>query len=275
MSGTTATKVLHHEIRNWFLLAAPTVRSPVRDLLLSAEFGAADLACPLHVHRSVAEHLQSRGDRTYEFWRHGVNAALAEVDKMALQLYIAARVLGQMTTATSSLGVPTNSPGWPWWKYASLEEFHRSASLVETFVKKAESGSRDDGNESPESFARAIVMYTLLVDESEFELLLMLVNARLDALGDALAHGADEHAHAMCGEPLQTAKQCLAVLQRCAGLLARALSEHVDKAVSTLAKRVGMLNTACVELSFARGSGRSPEAPVKATFGRIRPRPNG
>jgi uncharacterized protein (DUF2235 family) len=109
MSGATAPKVLHHEMRKWFLLAAPTVRSPVRDLLLAAEFGAPDLACALHFHRSVAEHLRSRGSRRYEFWRHGVNAALAEVDKMALQLYIAARLLGrlprgQTTTATSSQG---------------------------------------------------------------------------------------------------------------------------------------------------------------------------
>lgn len=168
-----------------------------------------------------------------------------------------------------------NSPGWPWWKYASLEELHQSASLVEKFVAKANGGSHDDGNESPESFARAIALYTLLVDDNEFELLLLLVNARLDALDDALAHGADEHAHAMCGEPLQTAKECFAVLQRCAELLSRAMSEPVEKAVSTLAKRVRTLNTACVELPFARGTGKSFEAPAKAKFRPIHPRPNG
>jgi hypothetical protein len=95
MSGVTGAKVVHHEIRKWFLLAAPAVRSAVKDLFLAAESGAADPACAFYFHRSVAEHLQSRGTRRYEFWRDGVNRALAEVDNTALQLYVAARLAGR------------------------------------------------------------------------------------------------------------------------------------------------------------------------------------
>ena len=105
MSGVTGAKVVHHEIRKWFLLAAPAVRSAVKDLFLAAESGAADPACAFYFHRSVAEHLQSRGTRRYEFWRDGVNRALAEVDNTALQLYVAARLAsrqprGRITRAT-------------------------------------------------------------------------------------------------------------------------------------------------------------------------------
>lgn len=99
-SGVTAAKVLHHEIRKWFLLATPVVRSPVKDLLLAADTGRADSACALHFHRSVADHLQSGGRRQHEFWRRGINDALAEVDQTALRLYIAARLLGRQPRGT-------------------------------------------------------------------------------------------------------------------------------------------------------------------------------
>ena len=159
-----------------------------------------------------------------------------------------------------------NSPSFPWWKTASLEELHQSASLIKKFIEKAEGRYRDDGQESPESFARAIALNTLVVDDDKFESLLMLVNARLDDLDDALAPGADEQKQAMRGEFLQTAKEGLAVLQRCAELLSKAVTERVEKAVSTLAKRFGTLNTECVVFPFQHGTGKSFEAPDKATF---------
>ena len=168
-----------------------------------------------------------------------------------------------------------NSPGLPWWKTASLEELHQSASLVEKFIEKAEGRYRNDGQESPERFARAIALNTLVVDDDKFELLLMLVNARLDDLDDALTPGADEQKQAKCGELLQTSKESLAVLQRCAQLLSQAVSERVEKAVSTLAKRVGMLNTKCVVFQVQHGTFTSFEAPTKAAFKLIRRGPNG
>ena len=168
-----------------------------------------------------------------------------------------------------------NSPGLPWWKTASLEELHQSASLVEKFIEKAEGRYRNDGQESPERFARALALNTLVVDDDKFELLLMLVNARLDDLDDALAPGADEQKQAKCGELLQTAKESLAVLQRCAQLLSQAVSERVEKAVGTLAKRVGMLNTKCVVFQVQHGTFTSFEAPDKAAFKLIRRSPDG
>jgi hypothetical protein len=168
-----------------------------------------------------------------------------------------------------------SSSGFPWWKTVSLEELHQSASLVETFIEKAEGRYRNDGQEPPERFARAIALNTLVVDDDKFELLLMLVNARLDDLDDALAPGADEQKQATCGELLQTAKESLAVLQRCAQLLSQAVSERVEKAVSTLAKRIGMLNTKCVVFQVQHGTFTSFEAPDKAAFKLIRRSPDG
>jgi hypothetical protein len=164
-------------------------------------------------------------------------------------------------------------PTAPWWKTASLEELEQSPALVKRFIAKAE-GRGDDDSVPPETFARAIGLDTLFADDRTFELLVMLVNTRLDDVDDALAFRADEQKQATWSETLQTAKECCAVLERCAELLSKALSESVVNAVRTLAKRAGTLNTAAVVFVTTHGTNSSFVAPARATFKPAHRRPD-
>jgi hypothetical protein len=177
-----------------------------------------------------------------------------------------------MTRTSGQKASQPIAPISPWWKTASVEELEQSPALVKRFIAKAE-GRGDDGSVSPESFARAIALDTLFADDRTLELLVMLVNTRLDDVDDALALRADEQKRATWDETLQTAKECGAVLERCAELLSKAVSENVEKAVRTLAKRVGALNTAAVVFVLTHGSGE-PVAPARATFKPAHRRPD-
>lgn len=103
-----------------------------------------------------------------------------------------------------------------------------SHALVEKFIAKAV-GRGDDGGDSPESFARAITLDTLFADDRKFEPLVMLVNLPLADVDDALALRADEQQQATWSETLQTGEECCAILERCAELLCKALSEDVER----------------------------------------------
>jgi hypothetical protein len=48
----------------------------------------------LYFHESVARHLRNRAARDYGFFRSSVNKRLEQVDELAMQLFVRARLLG-------------------------------------------------------------------------------------------------------------------------------------------------------------------------------------
>jgi uncharacterized protein (DUF2235 family) len=90
--AATREGTVHHEIRKWFYGLTPTVRPQLQRLLDAPDAATMDNA--LYFHESVAQHLQDRAARDYAFRRTGVNDRLAEIDDLALRLFVRSRVLG-------------------------------------------------------------------------------------------------------------------------------------------------------------------------------------
>ena len=91
LSGSAGKPILHHEIRKWFYLARPTVRSQLQRLLDAQDRSTMDNA--MYFHESVATHLHDRNARNYAFREH-VNERLMQADELALRLVLRSRVLG-------------------------------------------------------------------------------------------------------------------------------------------------------------------------------------
>jgi uncharacterized protein (DUF2235 family) len=95
VNGIVGGKVLHHEIRKWFCCAKPCVRWLLERLRDDSDPPAFGGPRALHFHRGVSDHLRALPDRPrYDFFRPSVNEALAEVDRLAFELYIQSRLLG-------------------------------------------------------------------------------------------------------------------------------------------------------------------------------------
>ena len=97
LNGSTGKPILHHEIRKWFYLARPTVRSQLQRLLDAQDRSAMDNA--MYFHESVARHLRDRDARKYSFPREHVNERLMQADELALRLVLRSRVLGHELVA--------------------------------------------------------------------------------------------------------------------------------------------------------------------------------
>ena len=252
ITGVIGAKVLHHEIRKWFLLARPTVRQPLDDLFAQSGLGPPSLGHALYFHETVAEHLRNRKNRPYKFLRPYVNKTLSKVDDLAVKLYIWARLLGHeprsqrvalMTTPARTDGSPDAAP-FPWWNSVSLAEFEHSATLINEIVQQPGAMVGKDKSATGEQLSRAVAIRILFGDEKRIDDMLSAVNGGMNELDQIILSGGSIERRDALGQWLSAAEEIESILRRGVELLPPVPGQAVLTVARALAERVRTLTGA-------------------------------